>query len=122
MPSSILVAEDYDDNRDLMVFILSANGHTVYPAANGLEALQIARTTHLDLILMDLSMPVMSGLQATEMIRATNDFLAKIPIIAVTAYDTPYQEKALKAGCNYVIIKPVDFDELDLTIAKYLAV
>lgn len=122
MPNSILVADDYDDNRDLMIFILSANGHTVYSAVNGLEALEIARSTHLDLILMDLSMPVMSGLQATEMIRATNDLLAKIPIIAVTAYGTPYQEKAIKAGCDYVITKPVDFDELDLTIAKYLAV
>ena len=120
MAISILVAEDYDDTREFMMFTLASHGYEVLPAENGQEALDIARANHPDLILMDISMPVMNGLQATEMIRATDDYLAQIPIIAVTAYDSSFKQKSLEAGCNEVIPKPVDLDALNLTIEQYL--
>lgn len=122
MPKIILIAEDYDDVREFMIFILHSRGFQVYAAENGQEAVKIAEKNLPDLILMDISMPVMDGLQATRLIRASEEKISQVPIIAVTAFDKSYREKALAAGCNQVISKPVDFDELDETIDKYLTV
>ncbi len=120
MPNIILVAEDYDDTRNFMVYLLGSRGYEVYTATNGQEALQAAEDYQPDLILMDISMPVMDGLQATRLIRSSKKIL-QVPIIAVTAFDKSYREKALAAGCNQVISKPIDFDELDAALDEYLA-
>lgn len=116
----VLIAEDYDDTRDYMVFILRASGFRVYEAVNGSEAVKAVDAHRPDLILMDISMPVMDGLEATRIIRASGTDISQIPIIAVTAFDASYYEKAVTAGCNEVLAKPIDFDELESVIQKYL--
>lgn len=121
MGKIILVAEDYDDARDYMKFLLTSYGYEVYEAVNGLQAIEIAQEHHPDLILMDISMPLMDGLTATEMIRRSNDQIAQVPIIAITAFGDNYKEKAIEAGCNHLISKPVDFDVLEPLIEQYIA-
>lgn len=120
MGNIILVAEDYDDTRDCMVFILKSYGFTVHEASNGQEAVAIAKMHHPHVILMDISMPVMDGLEATRLIRETGNGISQTPIIAVTAFHGSYQDKALAAGCNEVLTKPLDFDALEAVVRKYL--
>jgi len=120
MTSSILIVEDYDDARDYMVIILQSYDFQVYQAANGCEALKAVIECHPDLILMDISMPVMDGLEATRAIRKLSSEFSRIPIIALTAFDKSYHLKAMDAGCNGVIGKPVNFDELDQVIKKHI--
>ena len=121
MQKRVLVAEDYDDTRELIKFILENDGHEVIEAKNGLEAVKIAQHQHIDLILMDLGMPVMNGLTATRMIRQSGQELSKIPIIAITAYGQTYYQKACEAGCDAVINKLLDSEIMELTINSYLS-
>ena len=110
----ILVAEDIADSRDTMRLLLELKGHVVVEAANGEEAVQQARLTRPELILMDLGMPVMDGLTAARALREEED-TASIPIVAVSAFlsDAEWRERALRCGCNACMTKPVDFDALD---------
>ena len=121
MQKRILVAEDYDDTRALMRLILENDGYEVVEAKNGLEAVEKAQHQHIDLIPMDLGMPVMNGLTATQIIRQSGQELSKIPIIAVTAYGQTYYQKACEAGCNAVINKILDSEIMEITINSYLA-
>ena len=120
MSKIILIADDYDDARGYMVLLIKSYGYEVFEARNGKEAIELAKKHHPDLILMDISMPEMDGLQATQIIRKSNAEIAKVPIIAITAFDDSYKEKVLKAGCNQLIAKPVDFHILESVINKYL--
>jgi two-component system cell cycle response regulator DivK len=120
MQKTILVAEDMEDSRQLMKFLLEMFGYIVIEAENGHQAVESAAEHHPDLILMDMSMPVMDGLTATKAIRVFNE-KSKIPIIAVTAFGKQYYERAIEAGCNDLISKPVDFDLLKPVIEQYLA-
>jgi two-component system, cell cycle response regulator DivK len=120
MNKKILIAEDYDDARNLMCFMLRHGGYQIFEATNGKEAVEVARLEHPDLILMDISMPIMDGFTATQLIRESGDGISSIPIIAVSALNFMYLEEALKAGCNEVVSKPVDFDRLDSVMKKYL--
>ncbi len=120
MQKKILVAEDTDDSRQILKLLLEMDGYAVLEAVDGYEAVKTAAEFHPDLILMDLSMPVMDGLAATKAIRkfnATN----KIPIIAVTAHGRDFFHRAIEAGCNDLISKPVDFDALQPVIEQYLS-
>lgn len=121
MKNIILIAEDYEDARAYMVIILKSYGFEVYEAENGKQALEIAKTYHPHLILMDISMPVMDGLEATRLIRESGGDISQVPIVAVTAFGDSYQSKALAAGCNEVVAKPIDFDEFDAVLNKYFA-
>ena len=100
----ILVAEDNDSNFLLMNFILK-NNYEIIRAINGKDAVEKATLEHPDLILMDMKMPVMGGIEATRLIRVT---YPDLPIIAVTAnaFDSDRQN-ALEAGCNDFLAKPV---------------
>ena len=118
--SRILIAEDYDDTRSFMSFMLRFHGYQTYEATNGKEAFEITRLEHPDLVLMDISMPIMDGFTATKLIRESGNGISRIPIIAVSALNYMYLEEALKAGCNEVVNKPVDFDQLNSIIKKYL--
>ena len=69
---------------------------------------------------MDISMPEMDGLTATQIIRNSTDEIAKVPIIAISAFGDDYKAKALAAGCNELLPKPVDFDTLEPVIEKYI--
>jgi two-component system cell cycle response regulator DivK len=119
MHKTILVAEDTEDSRQLMKILLEIFGFVVIEAENGQQAVMRAAEQRPDLILMDISMPVMDGLTATKAIRKF-EASSKVPIIAVTAHGKSFYEQAIKAGCNDLIPKPVDFDMLKPVIEQYL--
>lgn len=119
-PATILVVEDSKDTRNVLSFSLTRNGYKVVTADNGEEAVEVALRERPDLILMDLNMPLMDGLAATEQIREHEE-LRKVPILAVTAYDTyGMKEASLGAGCNGYIKKPIDFKRLDNILRRIL--
>ncbi len=105
----ILVVEDNEDNREIFVFRLQQLGFKVLVAANGKEAIETASRTKPDLIFMDLRMPVMDGWEATKALRQT-EWGKDLPVVAVTAHALEEDKrKALNAGCNDFISKPVDY-------------
>jgi CheY-like chemotaxis protein len=120
MSKTILIVEDYVDTRDLMKFLLESCGYIVREAADGQEAVDSVKKHFPDLILMDLSLPTMDGLTATRIIRKV-DGGGKLPIIAVTAYGNSFYRKAMEAGCDDLINKPLDFDKLQPVLEQYLA-
>ena len=120
MPYTILVAEDYDDSRLLMKFQLESVGYRVIEAADGYEAIEQTQRERPDLILMDMSMPSLDGLAATEKIRALENE-TRLRIIAVTAHGHQYIDRALAVGCNELIAKPVGFELLETMINSYLS-
>lgn len=111
----ILVVEDNEDTREILLYRLKSMGdYEVLLAANGKEALEMATKTKPDLIIMDLKMPVMDGWEATKALRQT-DWGKDLPVIALTAQAMERdEEKALSAGCNDYIAKPI----MDYTILK----
>ena len=120
MAKKVLVVEDYEDTRDFMKFLLESYGYQVIEAADGIEAIDRVKQQQPDLVLMDISLPVVDGLSATKAIR---EFEAddKVPIIAVTAFGKSFYKKAIEAGCDDLIDKPVDFDVLEPILSQYLA-
>lgn len=111
----ILLVDDTLDNRDLIKAYLKNTAHEVMEAENGQEALQIFKTQPLDLILMDMQMPVMDGVAATEAIRTweKSHNLHPTPIWALTAYALKEEiEKSLQAGCNLHLVKPIKRQDL----------
>lgn len=119
MNKKILIAEDYADARSLMKYLIESYGYQVLEAANGEEAVEKVKLDKPDLILMDMSMPVVDGLTATKTIRGFDD-MSKLPIIAVTAYGHSYYKQAIEAGCDDLINKPLDFTQLEGLINRYL--
>ena len=120
MSKIVLIVEDYADTRNMMKFLLQRFGYEVIEAADGQEAVERVRQTPPDLILMDLSLPVMDGFTATQTIRKFKGF-SKIPIIAVTAYGNSYYKRAIEAGCDDLINKPLDFNNLEPILNQYLS-
>jgi len=119
-PLTVLVVEDTEDNRFMMRRLLEMTGYRVVEAMNGEEAVKVAQAETPQLILMDLSLPVIDGLAATRLIRKL-PALQSTPIIAVSAHDSSdFQAEALHAGCNSYITKPIDFTELEQLIAQLL--
>src|SRR5947209_2859741 len=108
----VLVVEDFEDNRFMMRRLLEMSGYRVVEAVNGNQAVEAAERERPDIILMDLSLPMLDGLAATRRIRA-HDGLSKVPIVAVSAHDSAdFHAEALAAGCNEYVTKPIDFDQL----------
>ena len=120
MAKKVLIVEDYEDTREFMKILLESYGYKVIEAADGIEAIDRVKQYHPDLILMDISLPVVDGLTATRAIREF-DADSKVPIIAVTAFGKNYYKKAIEAGCNDLIDKPVDFDSLEPILRSYLS-
>src|SRR5215204_2445102 len=109
---TVLVVEDFEDNRFMMRRLLEMSGYRVVEAVNGNQAVESAATENPDIILMDLSLPQLDGLAATRRIRA-REGLRKVPIVAVSAHDSAdFHAEALAAGCNEYVTKPIDFDQL----------
>ena len=103
---TILVVENEVSNRILIERVLSTRGYRCISAANGLEALNILNSEQVDLILTDLSMPVLDGYRATQLIRARPN-MERVPIVAVTAYAlNDESEAALQMGCTEYLTKP----------------
>ena len=119
MSKKVLIVEDYDDSREFMKLLIEAFGYETFTAANGSEAVKITKEEFPDLILMDMSMPVMDGITATEIIRNSAG-IPRMPIVAVTAHGKFITKEAIGAGCNEVIDKPFDFDSLELVLNQYL--
>jgi CheY-like chemotaxis protein len=119
MRRTILIVEDYEDTRLCMKILVESYGYKVTEAADGLEAIESIRSQFPDLVLMDISMPLMDGLTATKAIREF-DGAAEIPIIAVTAHGKQFYTRAIEAGCNDLIEKPLDFDTLEPFLNQYL--
>ncbi len=115
----ILVVEDEHINFRYVQEILRRTNAEVIRAENGKEAIDIVKNTHIDLILMDIKMPVMDGYEATRKIR---EFNTSVPIIAKTAYVmSGEEEKTKEAGCNAYLTKPLRLHVVLETIEKYLS-
>ncbi len=115
------MVEDDEDARFLMRLELERLGYLILEAADGEQAVDIAVDERPDIILMDLTLPVMDGIAATEKIRAT-DGLSAIPVIAVTAHqETDFREGAKTAGFNAYVTKPIEIPWLDELIRGLLA-
>ena len=120
MSKKILIVEDNPQNMRLVEMALSAESYTLLEATNGEEALEIAKKERPDLIIMDVQLPKMSGLEVTRKLREIPEF-NRTPIIAVTAYAMKGdEEKALDAGCSGYLSKPIRARELPNLIAKML--
>lgn len=119
MVGKVLIVEDKEDARVLMKVLIKMSGHEPILAEDGREAIEKAKETEPSLIFMDLAMPVMDGIEATQTLRKTERF-ANTPIIALTAYGELRGQEAIEAGCNEVIPKPLDFGRLQPVLDKYL--
>jgi two-component system cell cycle response regulator DivK len=109
---TILIIEDYSDTRELLSALLRHNGYNVVEAEDGIEGILKAGWLYPDLILMDLSLPEMDGVEATARIHAQSK-LSRIPIFVVSAYLTEAVERAVRAaGCVEVFTKPFDSQAL----------
>jgi two-component system, sensor histidine kinase len=119
-PQRILVAEDVQVNRDILRLALGARGHQLVFAPDGATALAKVQQEPFDLVLMDVQMPVMDGVEATRRIRALPTAAARIPIIGLTA-NVMSQEQAryLEAGMDECLMKPIEWDLLDAAIARH---
>ena len=117
----ILIAEDHPDNREMLMRRLQRRGYEVHTAENGAEAVEKAKTLAPDIILMDISMPVMSGIEATRALRLSPEG-SGVKIVPLTphAMESARQE-CLEAGCDGFATKPVDFAGLVALIEKYAA-
>ena len=119
-PPTVLLVEDTEDNRFMMRRLLEMSGYRVVEAMNGDEAVKMARAESPQLILMDLSLPIIDGLAATRLIRKVPE-LESTPIIAVSAHDSSdFQAEAVEAGCNSYVTKPIDFNALEELIRQLL--
>jgi CheY-like chemotaxis protein len=117
----ILLVEDNEMNRDMLSRRLIRAGHTVTMAIDGQQAIDMARTEHPEIVLMDMSLPVIDGWEATRRLRAAPD-TAALRIIALTSHAMAGdRERALAAGCDDYDTKPLDMPRLLAKIATQLA-
>jgi two-component system, cell cycle response regulator DivK len=117
----VLLVDDYPDAREMYTEYLEYTGFEVVQAANGVEALERAVATRPEIILMDLSLPVMDGWEATRRLKA-DPATREIPIIALSAHAMAGdREKALATGCDDFDTKPIEFDRLLAKIEQALA-
>lgn len=120
--ATVLVVDDSADTRAVLSRTLARRGYRVVEAADGGQAVEAALRERPDLILMDLNMPVMDGLAATERIRELKEKCGDVAIVAVTAFDTyGMEEAALEAGCDAYLLKPLALDELEAVVERLLA-
>jgi CheY-like chemotaxis protein len=119
MPATLLVADDSHINRELVRYVLEKQGHRVHAAADGFEAVRLARELAPQLILMDWQMPVMGGLEATQLLKS-DPSTAHIPVVALTAHALAGErDRALRAGCVDHLTKPVELARLIELVSAY---
>jgi two-component system cell cycle response regulator DivK len=113
MPKTVLIVEDNELNMKLFHDLLQANGFATIETRNGIEALDLARKHKPDLILMDIQLPEVSGLEVTKWIKE-DDELKSIPVVAVTAFAMKGDEERIReGGCEAYLSKPI-------SVAKFL--
>jgi len=117
----VLVVDDFQDNREMYAEFLAYQGFRVIQAANGVEALDQAFTNRPDIIIMDLSLPVMDGWEATRRLKA-DQRTHGIPVVALTGHAMHGHSKgAMEAGCDSFVAKPCLPDQLVAEIRKMLS-
>ena len=118
--SAVLLVEDNDINRDMLTRRLTRAGLTVISAADGVSALKVMREHQPGVVLMDMTLPILDGWEATQ--KAKGDpVIAEIPIIALTAHAMAADKKrAINAGCSEYETKPIDFPALLVKIYQFL--
>ena len=120
-PARILIVDDNVTNLKLVAYLMKAKGYEVATAVDAESALDAVRTTRPRLILMDLQLPGVDGLELTRQLKS-NPATRDIIVIAVTAYAMKGdQDRALAAGCDDYVTKPIDTRQLPETIARHLA-
>jgi CheY-like chemotaxis protein len=119
MPPTILIADDHDDNRELLQLLLMGAGYQVKEARDGSECLTMARREPPDLIVMDLSMPVLDGWGVFRELKTDNRTQA-IPCMAVTAHAELNRIQALETGFSAYVSKPFSSELLLKTVASLL--
>jgi CheY-like chemotaxis protein len=120
MAATILIAEDYDDNRELLRLLLAGANYEVREARNGQECLTLASEDPLpDLIMVDLSMPELDGWEVFKQLKS-NSNTANIPCVAVTAHTGQDRIRALQSGFSDFVGKPFKTEELLLTVARWV--
>ena len=111
---TVLVAEDSTDTRIMLKRAFELKGYRVFEAEDGRQALDLARRHHPSLIVVDLNMPVLDGLETIKSFRKLENNGEHTPIVVITAYDYyGMEEAALETGCNKYLAKPLDLAELD---------
>ena len=121
MGKTVLVVDDSDETRLMLRRMLQGEGYSSLEARNGVEALAKVDEYSPDLIIMDLNMPHLDGLTATERIRQYREHRFGVPIVAITAFDTyGMKDAAIEAGCNDYLLKPLDLDQLGTVIRNHL--
>ncbi|MEJ0062235.1 MAG: response regulator [Alphaproteobacteria bacterium] len=120
-PKCILIVEDNELNIKLFRDLLQAHGYQTMQTKDGLEALQMARARRPDLILMDIQLPEVSGLEVTRWLKQ-DDELKSIPVIALTAFAMRGdEEKILAGGCDGYLPKPISVGKLLATVKQFLS-
>ena len=118
--TKVLLVEDNEMNRDMLSRRLIRRGFDVVFAVNGKQGVDLARSEKPDIILMDMSLPIMDGWEATRCVKA-DDATRSVPVIGLTAHAmSGDREKALEAGCDDYDTKPVEFDRLIGKIERLL--
>jgi CheY-like chemotaxis protein len=120
MAPTILIAEDYDDNRELLRLLLAGANYDVREARNGQECLDLAWENPPDLIMVDLSMPGLDGWEVFKALKA-NALTSHIPCVAVTAHTDRDRTRALQSGFSAFVGKPFKIEEMLLTVARLVA-
>src|SRR5271154_7448127 len=117
----VLIVEDNDLNMKLFHDLLEAHGYETLQTKDGIEALKLAREHHPDLILMDIQLPEVSGLEVTRWLKE-DDELRSIPVIAVTAFAMKGDEEKIRSGgCEAYIDKPISVTNFLKTVERFLA-
>jgi two-component system cell cycle response regulator DivK len=120
MAKKILIVEDNELNLKLFRDLLGANGYDTFETKEGIEAISLTRQTMPDLIIMDIQLPEISGLDITRKIKADTE-IRHIPVIAVTAFAMKDDEdKIMAAGCEAYLSKPIAIDDFLATIRRFL--
>lgn len=120
MAKIVMIVEDNELNMKLFNDLLESRGYGTIQTRNGFEALDLARAHHPDLILMDIQLPEVSGLEVTKWLKE-DEALADIPVIAVTAFAMKGdEERILQGGCEGYISKPISVSHFLETIERYI--
>lgn len=120
MRPTVLLVDDYPDAVELLGIYLDVAGYGVVTAHDGYAALDQARAQRIDAVVLDLEMPGMSGVEVARQLRLQPD-MATVPVIAVTGHSgAKHRDAARDAGCDALLVKPYDPDELLATIRRLL--
>lgn len=120
MPNTILIVDDSDDTREMMAKLLELETFTVLTAEDGNIGLKVAAEQHPNLIITDINMPNMNGIEMIKQLRSQPG-LERVPIMAITAYGNGVAKEALEAGADRAATKPIQFSALIVEIRELLS-